>query len=189
MENLSYWSDSLSDKVCIACHLPSGIDPPFPLPFPNDNSQFRFRVYTEPDFRVESPKVKDNLEASYSGTWPTSTSEAGYYGSNFQYHDKGTGSNTFTWSFVINISGNYDVWTRWTAWNSSEFPDRASNAPYTIYYYGGSDTVLKNQQTGAYRWQKLGTYYYEAGTYSVVLSDDADGSVIADAVILVMSSS
>ena len=162
MESLSYWGDSLTDKVCVACHLPSGYDPPFPLPFPNDNGQFRFRIYTEPDFRVESPKVKDNLEASYVGTCPTSTSEAGYYGTNFQYHDKGTGSNTCTWTFTINISGNYDVWTRWTAWNSDIFPNRATNAPYTVYYYGSSETVLKNQQTGAYRWQKLGTCYYEA---------------------------
>jgi hypothetical protein len=46
------------------------------------------------------------------------------------------------------------------------------------------DTDRKDQTQFVGRWNQLGTelYYFAAGTASVVLSDDADGTVVADAI-------
>jgi hypothetical protein len=178
MENLPFWSDYLIDKVCIGCHLPGYCVKP--LPFPEDQGKARFRVYTEPNATVVyeyHPKVIDNTDATFGGVWPSSTAVAGYYGSDYQYREAGDGSNTCTWIFQINLSGNYRIYAKWTTDSN-----RASNAPYTVYHHGGSETVRVDQRTGAWQWNELGTYYFEPGTYYVVLSDDADGYVIADAI-------
>ena len=66
-------------------------------------------------------------------------------------------------------------------WRNS--PNRATDAPYTIYYDGGSVTFDVNQQINGYQWNLLGTYPFVAGQSGyVVLSDDANQYVIADAV-------
>ena len=56
-----------------------------PLPFPDDQGKARFRVYTEPNSSVYeySPKIIDNLQASFTGVWLHSTAVAGYYGSDY----------------------------------------------------------------------------------------------------------
>jgi hypothetical protein len=70
------------------------------------------------------------------------------------------------------------VYARWVA-----HANRATDAPYTITYDGGSVTIDKNQQTDGCTWNLLGTYPFEVGTAgSVVLSDDANGYLNADAV-------
>ena len=124
--------------------------------------------------------IVDNPAAVFVGTWPSSTSVAGYYGSNYQYHAAGTGANTGTWSFSIPTAGSWQVYAWWTI-----NPNRATNAPYTVYYAGGSATVTKNQQINGGSWQLLGTFTYNVGTYSVRLTDNANGFVIADAIRLV----
>jgi hypothetical protein len=66
-------------------------------------------------------------------------------------------------------------------WKAST--NRATDAPYTINYDGGSVTVRVDQQNNGGVWNVLGSYPFAAGTSgSVVLSDDANGYVIADAV-------
>jgi len=121
----------------------------------------------------------DNTDGSAVGTWPTSTSVGGYYGTNYQTHAAGTGANTFTWTLNVATAGTYEVYARWTA-----YPNRASNAKYTINHSGGSDVVTVDQQATSATWQLLGTYNFDAGAATVSLSDDADGYVIADAVML-----
>jgi hypothetical protein len=124
--------------------------------------------------------IKDNPSATYVGTWPTSTSTAGYYGSNYQTHAAGTGSNTATWSFTVTTAGSYKVYARWTA-----LSNRASNAKYTVNSAGGATMVTVNQQANGGSWQSLGTFTFNAGSYSIRLTDNANGYVIADAVRLV----
>jgi len=121
--------------------------------------------------------VVDNPAAAFVGTWPTSTSTAGYYGSNYQTNAAGTGTETATWTFSITTAGNYGVYAWWTAYSN-----RASNAKYTITHAGGSTTVTVNQQVNGGSWQPLGIFYFNVGTYSVRLSDNANGYVIADAI-------
>jgi len=121
----------------------------------------------------------DDTEASYVGTWDVSTTTAGYYGSGYRYHTAGSGSNRATFSFSIAEAAEYEVFARWTSASN-----RATDAPYTVNHADGSTTVDKNQEVNNGQWVSLGSYDYDVGVYSVVLSDNANGVVIADAVML-----
>jgi RHS repeat-associated protein len=121
--------------------------------------------------------VVDNSAGSAVGTWPASTSVSGYLGTNYQVHTAGTGTNTFTWTATIPASGSYEVYARWTS-----HPNRATNAKYVVNHAGGADTVTVNQEQNTATWVLLGTYSFNAGSASVVLSDNANEYVVADAV-------
>jgi hypothetical protein len=128
----------------------------------------------DPDERIID---NDDPEASYVGTWP-SFSNANAYDGDAQYHTSGTGANTATWTPDLPTTGSYNVYAWWVA-----YTNRATDAPYTINYDGGSETIYVNQQVNGGQWNLLGTYPFAAGTSgSVVLTDDANGVVIADAV-------
>ncbi|MGE0875508.1 MAG: RHS repeat-associated core domain-containing protein [Burkholderiales bacterium] len=127
-----------------------------------------------------SAVVSDNSSGSATGTWPTSTSVSGYVGTNYQVRAAGTGSNVFTWTLNAPAAGTYEVYARWT-----QHPNRATNAKYTVSHAGGGDVVTVNQEQGGGAWNLLGTYSFNAGASTVSLSDDANGYVIADAVMLV----
>jgi hypothetical protein len=80
--------------------------------------------------------------------------------------------------------GNY---TLQVTWNAS--PNHASDAPYQVY--DGTtlvQTVLVDQRAapagpsfGGVTFQTLTTVTVSSGTLRVVLADDADGDVVADA--------
>ena len=116
---------------------------------------------------------------SVSGTWASSTYVSGYYGSNYQWSNAGSGSNTATYTFSISSSGSYDI----SAWWTSE-PERAPDAPYTILNNGVAiATVKKNQRVNGGKFNLLGSYSLSAGTLTVRLTNAAtSGFVIADAV-------
>lgn len=125
----------------------------------------------------------DNTDTNVTkvGTWTTSTAVTGYYGSNFAYRAAGTGANKFTWSPKPTTTDQYMVYARWTSSST-----RATNARYTINYNGGSAVVIANQQANGGTWNLLGTYSFKAATtYAITLTDQANGVVIADAVMLV----
>jgi hypothetical protein len=112
---------------------------------------------------------------SYSGSGET------FYGTDMRYKAAGGGSKTATWTPYIPAAGNYNVYAWWSAYSA-----RASNAPYTINYDGGSETVRVSQKVNGGQWNQLGTGTYPfvvATSGSVVLSDDADGTVVADAIL------
>jgi hypothetical protein len=145
------------EKWCATCH---DNDPAFSRPF---------------DPVVD---IVDNPEAVYEGTWESLDLIDGKYGSDIQYHEAGDGSSTATWVLDIPQNGDYDVYAWWPA--NEVF---TTNAPYTIHYNDGSETVRVNQQINGGQWNLLGTFSFAAGTSgSVVLSDDADAYVIADAI-------
>ena len=123
--------------------------------------------------------VADNGSGTPSGTWPASTSVAGYYGTNYQTHAAGTGTSSFAWTLSVATAGTYEVYARWTA-----HPNRATNAKYTVTHAAGQATVVMNQQVNGASWQLIGTFSFDAGAATVSLSDDANGYVIADAVML-----
>jgi hypothetical protein len=130
----------------------------------------------------------DNSDLANFSTWPLAPDpdkwgckvQTGSYGSAGTrcHNSPGTGSSTATWIPDITNLGDYEVYAWWTSGGS-----RATDAPYTINYDGGSETVYVNQKTDGSQWNLLGTYTFAAGTSgSIVLSDDANGYVIADAV-------
>ena len=124
--------------------------------------------------------ILDDDDAVYTGTWPSSSVTSGYYGSGYRYRWAGTGSNTASWNVAIPEAGSWEVFARWTSSSN-----RAPNAPYTIFYENGLSTIKVNQQNAGGDWNSLGVYSFNEGTVSIVLSDDADGVVIADAIKLI----
>lgn len=93
----------------------------------------------------------------------------------------GAPANTATWNATLPNSGDYQVYARWTA-----HPNRATNATYTISHATGNTAVTVNQQLNGGQWNLLGNYTF-SGNASVKLTDQADGYVIADAVMFVPS--
>ena len=74
--------------------------------------------------------------------------------------------------------GQYEVFARWVS-NSS----CATDAKYTVYHAGGSSIITVNQELNGGDWVSLGTYSFNVGNNTrVILSDDADQYVVADAV-------
>jgi hypothetical protein len=126
--------------------------------------------------------IVDNPDATVDpeGDWSTLSGHGDGYGDDLRYKAGGTGSATVTWTPDIPGTGNFNVYAWWIGGGS-----RATNAPYTINYDGGSETVRVNQKATTGQWNLLGTYDFAAGTSgSVVLSDgpDADGTVVGDAI-------
>jgi hypothetical protein len=61
--------------------------------------------------------------------------------------------------------------------------NRATNAPYHIIHEEGEEVRRVDQKKDGGRWMSLGTYPFSEGNeFEIILSDDADGCVIADAV-------
>ena len=124
-------------------------------------------------------EIIDNSDPGFiiAGSWPISSFTPGYYGSNYQYSPPGSGSKTATWSFNVS-EGQYEISAQW-----SSFVNRATNAGYTIFNNGLElGTVYENQREGGGQFNVLGTFDFENGILEVVLTDEADGYVIADAV-------
>lgn len=123
------------------------------------------------------PVIVDDPDAEFVCSWPW-TAEAGYYGTGSRYHSAGDGSCTATWTPDLASAGDYKVYAWWATRGN-----RATDAPYTVNYEGGSDTVRMDQRKDWDQWNYLGTWPFAAGTSgSVMLSDDGDFTVTADAV-------
>jgi len=105
-----------------------------------------------------------------------------YLGYNYQYHNPGTGANKATFTLVVKSPGLYAVIASWYADASN-----ASNAKFTIQHAdmgaGEYSTVVVDQRESELM-NMLDVYYYDEGVYTVEITDDADGTVIADAVML-----
>jgi hypothetical protein len=120
--------------------------------------------------------VLDNPDADFKCTW--GTSGTGGYGDDYRWHAAGDGSCTATWTPNLAAAASYNVYAWWKA-----STNRATDAKYTIYYDGGSETVQVNQEINGSQWNLLGTFPFSAGQSGyVVLSDDANQYVIADAI-------
>ena len=123
--------------------------------------------------------IKDNSDPDFetAGSWPESTYVAGYYSTNYQHNFAGDGNEQATWNFVIPRAGLYKVFAWWTTGDN-----RSPNAPFTINHTFGGTTVRIDQRINGSQWNEIGEFYFEEGDFSVQLTDDAEGYVIADAV-------
>jgi hypothetical protein len=129
--------------------------------------------------------IVDNTSAVYAGTWATvkSPSRPGFFGTDYRTDDNaGKGSKTARFTPTIPVTGNYEVYGRWVG-----DPNKASNAPYTITYAGGTANLSVDQRTDAGTWTLIGTYAFNAGTTGNVLISNTGttGTVVADAIRLV----
>ncbi|MFC4546942.1 DNRLRE domain-containing protein, partial [Paenactinomyces guangxiensis] len=129
------------------------------------------------DNRDDSSKVAAN------GQWlPVRAipEDAAYKGS-YHISDKGDGTDTFTWVPHLTESGTYQFNVHYPGGSG-----RATNAPFTVYHANGSTKVEVDQSASGSHWVTKGYYTFNAGdSHKIVLSDLADGSVVADAVQLV----
>jgi len=127
----------------------------------------------ENDECVAGPTVVDNPDAQFVCNWTCGLGVPAAYGGDRCYRPAGDGSCTATWTPNLGAAASYDVYAWWDTG-----ANRATNAPYTIYYDGGSDsaTVEVNQQENGCDWYPLGNYYFVGGMSSeyVKLSDDSD---------------
>ncbi|HNT36674.1 MAG TPA: hypothetical protein PKH07_16930, partial [bacterium] len=126
--------------------------------------------------------VVDNSDGGFSilsGSWSLGTSSTDKYGVDYRYNTCGTGADVVQWSAPL-VTGTYSVYAWWP-----QGTNRAADAPYTIYYAGGSQTIDVNQQVNGGNWNLLGTYSFTAGDWNVRLSDDGIDTakvVMADAI-------
>jgi RHS repeat-associated protein len=126
----------------------------------------------------------DFWQHAVNGTWPYATAADRSYGvnSDYAYNKNATTGETYTWYPAVTEAGTYRVDAHYVAG-----PDRATNAPYTVNYQGGSQAYPVNQSAAAAGgvWKTLGSHPFAAGTAgSIVLGDvgDASKTVVADAV-------
>ncbi|WP_154937200.1 DNRLRE domain-containing protein [Micromonospora palomenae] len=116
-----------------------------------------------------------------TGTWTAATTAGNKYGTNYVTRPGGTGANTFTWQLNVPQSGTYQVFARYPTVTGA-----ATDAKYTVSHGGGNTPKTVNQTTGAGTWVSLGSYSFtEGNSHKVSLSDQATGTVAADAVKLV----
>jgi hypothetical protein len=131
--------------------------------------------------------VIDNADGGYSESgagWQSETNPNAFQGTD-RTHPAGTGTNMAAWQFTGLQPGWYDVRATWPARG-----DRATNATYSIFDSAvarGSFTCDQTQTpVGAvYQgrpWQSLATVAVRGTSLQVVLSDQANGTVAADAV-------
>ena len=127
--------------------------------------------------------IVDNLDPEFSkkGRWMTSSSSSLLpYGSDFVYIRKGSGANWAMFTPNVSTPGTYEVFVWWAkCWVC------ASNAPYTVNHAGGSTTILVNlnDRQKAGQWNSLGVFSFNTGTSgSIVVTDNADGRLVADAI-------
>jgi len=159
--------------------------------FPDSNTPAWYSSDGSPPDPVANPEYfitntdPDYNRCEFDGDWPLAKvegagymGEAGYLGYNYNYHLPGSGENTATWTLYVRYPGFYAVMASW-------FPDavNATNAKYTIQHAGGSDTVEVDQRETQLA-NIIGMFYFDEGTYTIQLNDDADGTVIADAAVL-----
>ncbi len=137
-----------------------------------------------PEYFIINNDVDFN-RCDFVGIWPIESvpdggymGKEGYLGYNYQYRVPGTGSNTATWTLIVTYPGLYATLASWRADASN-----ASNAKYTVNHSGGPTVVEVDQRVSEFT-NMLGVYYFNAGVYTVRLNDNANGRVIADAVVL-----
>jgi hypothetical protein len=136
--------------------------------------------------------ILDDGNAGYSnsGSWRARTSAAGI-GGDFRESTKGSGQDVATWSLnglPKNADREYEVFVHWVPQSTL-----ATNAPFVIY---DNKTVVGGKRINEQRapfgdeaagviWQSLGKVKINSGTLKVTLGDNANGTVVADAVRIV----
>ena len=129
--------------------------------------------------------IVDNADPSrvqLTGAWTSSSSVAGYYGTNY-LHDGNTAKGTKSVLFQPDVPacGSYRVYLRWAA-----DANRSTNTPVDINGGDGLHTVTVNQATNNGLWNLVGTFPFVTGHSGniVIRTTGTTGYVIADAVLL-----
>ncbi|MFE2280990.1 DNRLRE domain-containing protein [Streptomyces sp. NPDC059454] len=119
------------------------------------------------------------------GSWPASgntTYTQHAVNKDYLYNKDSAAGDTYTWQPSLPEDGTYQVDV-----HSVPAVDRATNAPYTVTYAGGSKQYTVDQSAGTGGvWKSLGSHPFQAGTAGKIVLGDAPVStstaVVADAV-------
>ncbi|MEY4916528.1 MAG: hypothetical protein RL616_441 [Verrucomicrobiota bacterium] len=134
-------------------------------------------MYADADIALDNT----NSEVSYTGSWSTGSAATYKFKSDYRFASSAasvTAAATFRPNFPN--AGLYDVFV----WHSIG-SNRATNAPWTISFFGGSTNLLVNQQTNGGAWLQIAAARpFAAGTNGFVsVNNQASNSVvIADGV-------
>ncbi|WP_168122345.1 glycoside hydrolase family 9 protein [Paenibacillus sp. HB172176] len=142
----------------------------------------------DPDPEPEAePIIIDNTDTAYVtkvGSWASGTNNPGQFlGSDYLYDgNTGKGSKSVTYTPDIEAAGSYEIYMMWT-----EQSNHADNAPVSIVYDGGTDSMTVDQTADGGVWNLLGTYDFTVGTSGSITigNTGTTAHVIADAVKLV----
>lgn len=130
----------------------------------------------------------DDPEFSVVGKWGTGTwSSWQPYGDSLMYDTLRALGASATWTPTIEMGGQYEVFV----WQMACTRFCATNAAFTVHDADGSETFTVDQgdTSLAGQWISLGVHTFQAGnTGSIVLNDNSEGRVLADAVRLVFVS-
>jgi hypothetical protein len=109
------------------------------------------------------------------GSWPASGNTAyTQYAVNkdYLYNKDSVTGDKYTWQPSLPEDGTYQVEAHYVPAS-----DRATNAPYTVTYDGGSKAYTVNQQAGtAGVWKTLGSHPFKAGTLGKIVLGDGPAS-------------
>jgi RHS repeat-associated protein len=123
----------------------------------------------------------DQQNVELAGTWTNGDTGQGLFGFDYATSAAGTGTDSAKWALNIPADGAYQAFARWP-----QVTGAASDATYTVVHDGGSTPAVVDQSQQAGQWVSLGSYTFtEGGDASITLTDDAGGTVVADAVKLV----
>ena len=134
----------------------------------------------EPGKGIEIIIDDEDDEFSTEGYWNSATTSDEYNDATkwIDYSADGDGKAIFTPN--IPKTGQYEVFE----WHGADPQgDHATDAPYTIKYWGGSITFAVNLPENVGQWNWLGNFRFKAGTSgNVTISNNANGNVVADAI-------
>jgi hypothetical protein len=127
--------------------------------------------------------VIDNADRGVTvvGTWTTGSPASNgpqVFGPSVRYKAAGTGSSYVRFAPRMTATRTYDVYAWWVA-----APSQATNATFTVVHDHGTTLITKNQQANGGSWVLLERFIMGPGDY-VQLSDNANGYVVADAILL-----
>lgn len=141
----------------------------------------RFSALVEPQVPLDDAAAGGLVEAS--GEWAAGDQPREYYGRGYAYSGPGDGQHVFRWWLPVPRSGRYEVQACWVA-----LPDLATAAPFRIMLDGRVlAEVAVDQTADSFRWRALAELDLPGGrTCEVILTNAADGTVVADAVRLLL---
>lgn len=143
--------------------------------------------YAEEICSGEAPPPADEAQASLTAGWQTVNNQDAY-GSTQARVASGSGDETATFRFDGVVPGKYRFWTTFIPGAG-----QATNAPFTVFDGNNEQPPVLVDQSQSYRgvdldgdgrqWHLLGEYDIpHVNNVRVTVSNDADGTVIADAV-------
>ncbi len=143
---------------------------------------------TNVTFHVTDELMADNEDLGQTdrvGDWLRRTDGKGINGESWEAATAGQGERVFRWRPFVSETGVYEVWVRWP-----DVSGLAGDAPYTVVHAEGTYQERQNQRTGGGDWVRLGgerLFGFPGGRAAEIsLSNDARGTVAADAVKLVL---